>query len=374
MLSAEVCAWSGKDPLSLHSSSDETSLRYAWHSTPHDAFSQLPQTATYFPLRPPPPPQDSSTTLLRTHLFNLPQELHDLIFAYTFTPPTALTIPLDETYALPAILQVSRHTRSRILKTYYHGNVFEPNEAKDVWRFSNAVPDEVREGVRRGVEEAWEGKGKAAYYLSVGREMLWYAWRTEGELGRVATRKEKESLDGRVGGTFFLLFTRTQRKLPALPSRLNLPQAAATMAATPHTNHTYSLRWQLIRLPQELRDIIFSYTFTIPAGTLNLINKNYKPPSILQVSHATRHRLLEPYYCRNAFWVMFTRPEDLVKWYLAQPKDWRFTMKLRIPGGGGVRWPRNTIDLEVLGRLVRVGEAGEGSSFETAWEKLSLSQ
>lgn len=53
------------------------------------------------------------------------------------------------------------------------------------------------------------------------------------------------------------------------------------------------------RLPQELQDIIESWTFTLPNSRTVMIDSGYTPPSILRVDRATRSKLAAEYYDTN---------------------------------------------------------------------------
>lgn len=104
---------------------------------------------------------------LRTHLFELPQELFDLILSLTFSVPLGTSISLSSSYRPPAITQVSRSTRSRLVMEYYLENQFDPRTNADVYSFPGSLPVQVREAVRRQMRESW-GRAVREYWRERG--------------------------------------------------------------------------------------------------------------------------------------------------------------------------------------------------------------
>lgn len=105
-------------------------------------------------------------------------------------------------------------------------------------------------------------------------------------------------------------------------------------------------------LSKELYDMIQAYIFTVPTKTLIMVNKHHRPPSVHQVSRATRCRLLEEYYLCNRFWVMIDlASRKVLAWFRSLPtRRCRMLIDLRIP-----RWregpmdhrPRTLIELQL---------------------------
>lgn len=60
------------------------------------------------------------------------------------------------------------------------------------------------------------------------------------------------------------------------------------------------LRAGLERLPQELRDIIFNYTFT-SGKAIGTISYDYRPPRLLQVNRSSRQMYARSYYGGGLF-------------------------------------------------------------------------
>ena len=72
------------------------------------------------------------------------------------------------------------------------------------------------------------------------------------------------------------------------------------MAITP-TETTQQLAQRLQRLPQELYDKVYDFTFTPVDTTQIRINRGYAPPSTLQVDRKSREEFAKTYYSTASF-------------------------------------------------------------------------
>lgn len=79
-----------------------------------------------------------------------------------------------------------------------------------------------------------------------------------------------------------------------------------------------TLQTLLEDLPPELFDEIYSLTFTT-TSTITCIDKDYKPPNILQVSRRTREALAESYHGKDS--IFYVDKKDIEKWVTSIPWD-----------------------------------------------------
>lgn len=70
---------------------------------------------------------------------------------------------------------------------------------------------------------------------------------------------------------------------------------------TIHDAEFSDFRKRLHALPQELYDVSWASTFTVPTKTTINIDRDLRPSSVMQVSSSTREPLLKPYYLENTF-------------------------------------------------------------------------
>jgi hypothetical protein len=76
---------------------------------------------------------------------------------------------------------------------------------------------------------------------------------------------------------------------------------------------------QLVQtLPQELFDRVYDYTGTSGAGMIK-VDETYRPPAMLQVTHAFRNTFADSYYTSNIF--SFTTLEDCRQWLNVLERD-----------------------------------------------------
>lgn len=81
-------------------------------------------------------------------------------------------------------------------------------------------------------------------------------------------------------------------------------------------------------LPQELFDLIHDYTFTVLTSTPVIIDKSFKLPSNLQVSHGTRGDLARGFFLNSTF--LFYDTAELLAWTKALTVEHqRLVMTLR---------------------------------------------
>ncbi|KAK4494494.1 hypothetical protein PRZ48_014792 [Zasmidium cellare] len=145
----------------------------------------------------------------------------------------------------------------------------------------------------------------------------------------------------------------------------------ATTTSTPTVDavdKTDKPRTRVCDLPQELYDIIYAHVFTVPQFTVITIKNDYKPPPVLQVSHATRRHLLLRYCLLNKFSV---QPEDFATWYLAQPPKWRTEMDVRDSRRDGMG-ERSSKTVVVTGASGGIGRATAVSFAKAGAAKIAL--